>query len=72
MTSRELKFLAMMHQMEAAKLRLAAACADAGEAMHQMADVMQQGYDTDVATHPDLAELNVQLDGFYGDTQGTP
>lgn len=39
----------------------------AGAAMKRLAKAIQVGTDRDVAEHPDLAELNVQLDGFYGE-----
>ncbi|MFD4738700.1 hypothetical protein ACFWNQ_15205 [Streptomyces virginiae] len=34
-------------------------------AMQRMANAMQDAYNAEVAGHPDLVELNVQLDGFY-------
>ena len=39
-------------------------------AMQDFVATFQSGIDQDVAEHPDLAELNVMLDGFYGDHHG--
>ncbi|MCG0065017.1 hypothetical protein L0F81_17230 [Streptomyces tricolor] len=39
----------------------------ATQAMQQLTDTFNAGVAQDVAEHPDLAELNVQMDGFYGD-----
>lgn len=41
------------------------AATGAAVAMNDFIAVFQSGVDSDVATHPDLAELNVMLDGFY-------
>lgn len=67
---------ARMHRIMAGRLRVAAAEQDAfaavvelGASMRRLAEVMAAGDAHDVATHPDLAELNVQCDGYYG---GTP
>jgi hypothetical protein len=35
-------------------------------AFRDLATVLRAGDAGDVASHPDLAELNVQLDGYYG------
>ena len=65
---------AAMHQAEAIKHRLAASIHEAGVAMARLAKALhdtnahiEASVAEEVATHPDLAELNVQLDGFYGE-----
>ena len=45
---------------------------EASVAMQGFADAWQAGIDSDIAHHPDLAELNVQMDGFYGEGQDDP
>jgi len=64
---------ARLHRIMAGRLRVAAAEQDAfaaivelGASMRRLAEVMTAGDARDVATHPDLAELNVQCDGYYG------
>lgn len=37
----------------------------AGAAMRAFAEAYQCGFNTEVAEHPDLAELNIQMDSFY-------
>ena len=66
-----LRAMAMQAEMEAAKLRFAAAAVRAGAAMRAFAEAYQDGFDTEVAQHPDLAELNVQMDSFYPDATRT-
>lgn len=63
---------ARLHRIAAERLRVAAAEQDvaaaavlATKSMKQFADAFNAGVARDVAEHPDLAELNVQLDGFY-------
>lgn len=65
---------ARMHRIAASQLRAAAAGQDvaaaamlAAKSMKQLTDAFNAGVARDVAEHPDLAELNVQLDGFYAD-----
>lgn len=53
-------------RLEAAKHDVAAKAALATRSMHQFVDAWNAGVARDVAEHPDLAELNVQMDGFYG------
>jgi hypothetical protein len=64
---------ARLHRIMAGRLRVAAAQHDmaasavmATKTMKQFTDAFNAGMARDVAEHPDLAELNVQLDGFYG------
>lgn len=63
--ARLLRLRAQQHDMQAAALRLSAAMADATAAMRRFAESFQEGIDHDLATHPDLAELNIQMDSFY-------
>ncbi|MCX5285951.1 hypothetical protein [Streptomyces sp. NBC_00198] len=65
--ARLLRLLASAHRKRAAELDMAAAAAEAGGAMQHLADIITAGEARDIAEHPDLAELNVQLDGFYDD-----
>lgn len=65
---------AAMHQAEAMKHRLIASIHEAGVAMAGLAKALHEAnahidaaVAEEVATHPDLAELNVQLNGFYGE-----
>ena len=44
----------------------------ASRSMRRLVDVLTQAEIRDLAEHPDLAELNVQLDGFYGDDPVDP
>jgi hypothetical protein len=45
---------------------LATAARSAAAAFRELGAAMQAGFDRDLAQHPDVAELNVQLDAFYG------
>jgi hypothetical protein len=60
-----LRILAIGHEAKAAHLRLEATMVEAAASMKAFADGMQECVDHDLATHPDLAELNVQMDSFY-------
>jgi hypothetical protein len=68
---------AAMHRLRAAYLRMlaaredmhAAACS-ATASMRAFADSMVAGEVGDVQQHPDLAELDAQLNGFYGPSPG--
>jgi len=51
-----------------ARHNLEEAAKEASKAVQGFADAWQAGIDSDVAQHPDLAELNVQMDGFYGES----
>lgn len=66
------KVRAAMHRIMAGRLRVAAAEQDlaasavlATQSMKRFADAMNASVAQEVAQHPDLAEINVQLDGFY-------
>lgn len=63
-----------LHRLQAAKHRLIAGMHEAGVAMAGLAKALREAdahiraaEAREVAEHPDLAELNVQLDGFYGE-----
>lgn len=63
---------ARLHRIMAARIRVFAAEHDlaaeavlATRSMRQFADAWNASVAKDVAEHPDLAELNVQLDGYY-------
>lgn len=65
---------AAMHRVLAGRLRLVAAEQDlaatavlATRSMRRFAEAMNSSVRQEVAAHPDLAELNVQMDGFYDD-----
>ncbi|MFD8866023.1 hypothetical protein ACFV1F_16885 [Streptomyces sp. NPDC059590] len=57
---------AAAHRAAAAREDMCASAAKAAGAMHRFAEAMQASADHEVAIHPDLAELNVRLDGYYG------
>lgn len=52
-------------QMYWVKQGLEKAAATAGPALQKMAEAWDGACAQEVAEHPDLAELNVQLDGYY-------
>ncbi|MFB0617269.1 hypothetical protein [Streptomyces sp. AGS-58] len=69
------KLRAQLHRTAAAKHRLAAqthaaraSAIEAGAAFRKVYETVTAAEARDVAEHPDLAELNVQLDAFYGGT----
>ncbi|MYW49604.1 hypothetical protein [Streptomyces sp. SID161] len=64
--ARRLRIMAALHRKKAAELEVAAEAALATRSMRRFADAWNAGVARDMAEHPDLAELNVQLDGFYG------
>jgi hypothetical protein len=57
---------AAAHRAVAARCDMMAAAVKLAESMRRFAAAVQAGYDGEVAAHPDLAELNVRLDGYYG------
>lgn len=60
-----LRLAAAQHQRAAAQLRLAATSVIAAERMRSFGRAMQAANDTELAGHPDLAELNVRMDALY-------
>jgi len=61
-----LRHMAHRYRAYAAVFDTAAACVKATASAHQFAEAFRRSEAREVAEHPDLAELNVQLDGFYG------
>lgn len=61
------RFRASTYRALAARDEMVAKVIEAGTAMRQFAEAWRDAEAREVAEHPDLAELNVQLDGFYGD-----
>lgn len=62
-----------LHRMKAAWYRVLAAqedmnvaCLTTGNAFMRLAAAIREGERRDIQRHPDLAELDAQLDGFYG------
>ncbi|MFE2311655.1 hypothetical protein ACFXC8_00390 [Streptomyces sp. NPDC059441] len=64
--ARRLRILAALHRQRAAELDMAATAVLTTRSMNQFVDLLTEAEAKDVAEHPDLAELNAQLDGFYG------
>jgi hypothetical protein len=48
---------------------LGSAAANAAAALNEFAETIRDSEQRDVAGHPDLAELNAQLDGYYGEDE---
>ncbi|MEU8968140.1 hypothetical protein AB0D11_02495 [Streptomyces monashensis] len=65
--ARQLRILAELHRKRAAELDKAAELTLASRSMHRLADLLTEAETRQLAEHPDLAELNVQLEGFYGE-----
>lgn len=63
--ARLLRFLATAHRKRAAELEMAAEAALATRSMRRLAEVLTESEVREVAEHPDLAELNAQMRGFY-------
>jgi hypothetical protein len=64
--ARRLRLLAALYRKRAAELDMAAEAALATRSMSRFTEAWNAGIAQDIAGHPDLAELNVQLDGYYG------
>ncbi|MFI9463746.1 hypothetical protein [Streptomyces xiamenensis] len=62
---RMLRILAAFHRKRAADLDMAASAVFATHAMDRLVDVTTEAEGQEVAAHPDLAELNVQLNALY-------
>lgn len=61
------RFRASRHRLDAAREDLNASGYEAAAAMIRFGEVVKASEAREVAEHPDLAELNVQLDGYYGE-----
>lgn len=70
--ARQLRILAGLHRKRAAELDMAAAAGLAARSFRRFAELLTEAEVRDIAEHPDLAELNVQLDGYYGDGSARP
>lgn len=62
---RLIRVLAHMHEAKAAELRMEAAMIGTAAKFRAFTDAYQSGFDDELASHPDLAEVNVMLDGYY-------
>jgi len=65
--ARQLRILAGLHRKRAAELEMMAEATRATRSMRRLVDLLTEAEVREIAEHPDLAELNVQLDGFYGE-----
>ncbi len=70
--ARQLRILAGLHRKRAAELDMAAEATLASRSMRRLVDLLTEAEVRDLAEHPDLAELNVQLEGFYGEAPVRP
>jgi hypothetical protein len=57
--------LALRARVQAAQYDLAAECVLAQASVESFAAAFRASEVRDVAEHPDLVELNVQMDGYY-------
>lgn len=70
--ARQLRILAGLHRKRADELDRAAEAGLATRSMRRLAELLTEAEVRQLAGHPDLAELNLQLDGFYGDNSAGP
>ncbi|WP_199546604.1 hypothetical protein [Streptomyces sp. N35] len=63
--ARQLRILASLHRKRAAELEMTAQAGLAVRSMRKLTETLTEAEVRQIAEHPDLAELNVQLDGFY-------
>ncbi|MEV6833786.1 hypothetical protein AB0N17_04565 [Streptomyces sp. NPDC051133] len=70
--ARQLRILAGLHRKRADELDRAAEAALATRSMRRLAELLTEAEVRELAEHPDLAELNVQLEGFYGEDEEQP
>ncbi|MCC5574512.1 hypothetical protein IMZ11_02515 [Microtetraspora sp. AC03309] len=66
-----LRLMAHVHRSYAAHLDLVAAAVGAGSAVNALVQAMADGDAADIAAHPDLAYLDLQVRGFYDDMPDT-
>lgn len=64
--ARMLRIMAGRARVTAAQLDLAASIVDLSTSMRSFNEAFAAREARDVAEHPDLAQLDVQLDGYYG------
>lgn len=60
-----LRHMAHRYRAYAAVFDVGAACVKATTSAQALTEAFQRSEAREVAEHPDLAELNVQMDGFY-------
>ena len=70
--ARQLRILASLHRKRADELDMAAEAALATRSMRRLTELLTEAEVRQLAEHPDLAELNVQLEGFYGEGPAHP
>ncbi|MET9222297.1 hypothetical protein ABZX65_26525 [Streptomyces sp. NPDC003300] len=63
--ARVLRILAARARARAAELEMAATAVLATRSLKRFAEVMTESEAREIAEHPDLAELNAQMKGFY-------
>jgi len=64
------RHLAQRLRAQAAVFDLAATCVLAQASTEAFATAFRTSEAQEIAAHPDLAELNVQMDGYYDGTEG--
>lgn len=62
-----LRHMADRHRAIAAAFDTAAAYVKATASAQAFTEAFRRSEAREIAEHPDLAELNVQMDGYYGD-----
>ncbi|MER7175585.1 hypothetical protein [Streptomyces mesophilus] len=67
--ARQLRILAGLHRKRADELEMTAQAGLAARSMRKLTEVLTEAEVREIAEHPDLAELNVQLDGYYEDPE---
>ncbi|MEU6221584.1 hypothetical protein ABZ845_29390 [Streptomyces sp. NPDC047022] len=70
--ARQLRILADLHRKRADELDKAAEMTLVSRSMRRLADLLTEAETRELAEHPDLAELNVQLESFYGEARARP
>ncbi|WP_157872131.1 hypothetical protein [Streptomyces silaceus] len=70
--ARQLRILASLHRKRADELERTAEAGLAARSMRRLTAALTASEVRQIAEHPDLAELNVQLDGFYGPDADRP
>lgn len=60
------RMLAAQYRMDAITQDMLAAMETVGASFQRLADGLRAAEVSDVQNHPDLAELDAQLDGYYG------
>lgn len=63
-----LRLKASVLRCHAARADLAAVAVTTGESIRQFAEAYQSSMDSEMWEHPDVQHMDVQFEGFYGDT----